>query len=259
MEARMADNGERGRFVWYDLMTKDQEKAKGFYTKVFGWGTETWNGPMPYTMWTVAKTPVGGLMAMPPNAAGAPPHWLAYIAVPDVDATVRDAETRGGKTHVKPTDIPTVGRFAVLMDPQGAAFAVFKSSNPAGPDAPPKTGEFSWHELATTDVVAAFRFYEALFGWEKRADHDMGPGGLYRLFGRKGREIGGMFKKPPEMPAPPNWLQYVMVDGATATVDRVKGNGGQVLNGPMEVPGGDWIAQCLDPQGAAFAIHSKAK
>ena len=252
----MADSSNRGRFVWYDLMTTDAKGAQAFYPKVVGWGTEVWQGPQPYTMWTNGGTPMAGIMPMP-GAAGAPPHWLAYIGVPDVDATVKEAESRGAKTMVKPQDIPKVGRFAVLTDPQGAAFAVFKSENESPESAGgPKAGEFSWHELATTDYDAGFRFYEALFGWNKEMDHDMGPMGVYRIFGRNGQQLGGMFNKPPEIPSP-NWLQYVMVDGATAAADRVKANGGQVLVPPMEVPGGDWIAQCMDPQGAMFAVHSK--
>jgi predicted enzyme related to lactoylglutathione lyase len=252
----MADMSARGRLVWYDLMTTDPQNAEAFYTKALGWGTEVWQGPTPYHMWTAGGKAMGGVMQLP-NAA-APPHWLAYIAVPDADATVRDAESRGAKTLAKPADIPTVGRFAVLTDPQGAVFAVFTpAGNAPGHEGAPTVGEFSWHELATTDYDAAFRFYEALFGWEKQNDHDMGPLGVYRLFARNGLEIGGMFNKTPDMPFPPHWLQYVMVDNTRAAVDRVTANGGKILNGPMEVPGGDWIAQCMDPQGATFAVHAR--
>jgi predicted enzyme related to lactoylglutathione lyase len=254
----MTEMSSRGRFVWYDLMTTDPSKAEAFYTKVCGWGTQPWESPTQYTMWTANGRPMGGVM--PVQNPGAPPHWLAYIACPDVDETVKKAESLGGKTFVKSTDIPNVGRFAILSDPQGAVFSAFASSNPPQPEEDPKVGEFSWHELATTDYDAGFRFYQTLYGWEKREDHDMGPMGVYRLFGRNGKEIGGMFNKPAEMASvPPHWLHYVKVDSSSAAVDRVKANGGQVLNGPMEVPGGDWIAQCLDPQGAAFAVHSKGR
>jgi predicted enzyme related to lactoylglutathione lyase len=251
----MTDAGTRGRFVWYDLMTRDQKSAEEFYTGVLGWGTQAWDG-MPYTMWTANGTPIGGIMPMP-EAAGAPPHWLAYISVPDVDATVDQATSLGARTLVPAKDIPAVGRFAVLADPQGAAFAVFTPLNAAGDEAAAAIGEFSWHELATTDYAKAFAFYEAIFGWHKQAEHDMGPMGIYLLFSRNGRELGGMFTMAPGMQMPPNWLQYVRVDSADAAVERVKSRGGNVLNGPMDVPGGDRIAQCLDPQGAAFAIHSR--
>ncbi len=254
----MAEMSTRGRFVWYDLMTSDPAKAQAFYTKVCGWGTQPWEGEVPYTMWTVGTTPIGGVMPQP--NPGAPPHWLAYISCSNTDETVKLAQSLGAQVFVQPKDIPKVGRFAILADPQGAVFAAFASSNPPPPDGDPKVGEFSWHELATTDYAAGFNFYEKLFGWEKREDHDMGPMGVYRLFGRNGRETGGMFNKPAEMAGvPPHWLQYVMVDSSSAAADRVKAAGGQVLNGPMEVPGGTWIAQCMDPQGAAFAVHSKAR
>jgi predicted enzyme related to lactoylglutathione lyase len=81
--------------------------------------------------------------------------------------------------------------------------------------------------------------------------------GIYLLFGVGGIESGGMFNKPAEMPGPPAWLHYVRVDNADAAAERVKANGGAVINGPMDVPGGDRIAQCIDPQGAMFAVHSK--
>ena len=246
------------RFVWYDLMTLDPKKAEGFYTKVLGWGTQPFEG-MPYTMWTSGGVPIGGVGEL--QNQGAPPHWIAYISVPNVDEAVRKVASLGGRTHVPGTDIPTVGRFAVLADPQGAVFAVFTPNDGGGGPVPddtnPKRGEFSWHELATSDYKKGFAFYQAMFGWEMLAEHDMGPLGVYALFGRDGKELGGMFTIGPGMPMPPNWLHYVLVESADAAADRVKANGGQVLNGPMDVPGGDRIAQCMDPQGAAFAVHSK--
>jgi predicted enzyme related to lactoylglutathione lyase len=251
----MADASLRGRYVWYDVMTPDPKAAEAFYTSVAGWGTQVWEG-MPYTMWTADGQAIGGVMPLP--NASAPPHWLAYIAVPDVDATVTQAESLGARTMVPGTDIPTVGRYAVLADPQGAVFAVFTPEGGAPrEEGEPRIGEFSWHELMTTDYENAFAFYEALFGWEKIEEHDMGPMGIYLIFGRQGTQLGGMFTVPPDTPMPPNWLQYIRVESADAAAERVKANGGQILNGPMDVPGGDRIAQCLDPQGAAFAVHSK--
>jgi hypothetical protein len=191
---------------------------------------------------------------------GTPPHWLSYIQVEDVDAAVTQVESLGGKTHVPGTDIPTVGRFAVVADPQGAVFSLFTptdgGSGPAS-GAQPGIGEFSWHELGTSDLKKGLAFYEAMFDWEKVAEHDMGPLGTYLEFGRNGQEMGGMYTIGPGMPMPPNWLQYVRVDSADAAVERVKANGGQVVNGPIDVPGGDRIAVCKDPQGAAFAVHAK--
>jgi uncharacterized protein len=253
----MADVKSRGRFVWYDLMTTDIEKAQAFYTKVVGWGTQVWDGAQPYTMWTAGGAPIGGLMKLP-AAEKAPPHWLAYISTPDVDATVAQAQGLGAKVLVKPTAIPSVGSFAVLADPQGAVFSAFTPTGEAPEtEGPPGPGQFSWHELMTSDYQAAFAFYQAVFGWENMAQHDMGEMGVYLLFGRNGHQLGGMFNAPPGVPAPPNWLQYVSVDSADRAAERVTASGGTIMNGPMDVPGGDRIAQCMDPQGAAFAVHSR--
>ena len=255
----MADKTDRGRFVWYDLMTTDPKKAEPFYTRVAGWGTQPFEG-MPYTMWTRDGAPIGGVGQVEPP--GMPPHWLVYIAVPNVDAAVKQAEELGGRTAVPGTDIPNVGRYAVLADPQGAVFAVFTPASAAqtpGPERDPKLGEFSWHELTTTDYKQAFAFYQAMFGWEKGAAEDMGEIGVYLLFRRNGRDIGGMFNMTGDMKVPPNWAVYISVDSADAAAERVKTHGGQVLNGPMDVPGGDRIAQCMDPQGAVFAVHARKK
>jgi predicted enzyme related to lactoylglutathione lyase len=251
----MSDTSTRGRFVWYDLLTSDLKGAEAFYPKVAGWGIQPWEA-MPYTMWTANGQPMGGVMSS--DGTGVPPHWLAYIAVPDVDKTLEQIASLGGRTIVPGKDIPTVGRFAIVADPQGAAFAVFKSANPPQPEADAAIGEFSWHELATTDYAKGFAFYEAIFGWQKLAEHDMGPLGIYLIFGRNDRQLGGMFTLMPGMNVPPHWLQYIRVDSADAAAGRVTANGGKIINGPMDVPGGDRIAQCLDPQGAAFAVHSRA-
>lgn len=157
-----------GRFVWYELLATDPDAAKAFYTHVLGWGTEEFLGAgEPYTMWTVGGAggkPIGGMMAKPPGAEG-PPSWLGYVAAEDIDAVARRAADLGAQTYVAPQDIPNVGRFAVLADPQGAMFALYKSLNPAAePAGEPRVGEVSWNELATSDPKAAWGFYSTLFG-----------------------------------------------------------------------------------------------
>jgi predicted enzyme related to lactoylglutathione lyase len=120
---------------------------------------------------------------------------------------------------------------------------------------PPPVGHFSWHELATTDPEAAFAFYADLFGWEKTSAMDMGPMGVYQMFGPGGVPFGGIYRKPAEQPGPPAWLHYARVPDTNAAVETVRQKGGQVLNGPMEVPGGDMVAMILDPQGGPSAVH----
>jgi len=250
---------DRGRFYWYDLMTNDVEGAKSFYTKLIGWGSMNWDGGgQPYTMWTNGETPIGGVNTLAEDArkSGAPPHWMSYVLVPSVDETLKEAGMLGGRILVSGTDIPTVGRFGIFADPQGAVLAAFTPIE-AAPGGPPKLGDFSWHELATSDPAAAFSFYQRLFGWEKTDAVDMGEMGVYQMYTRKGGEfpLGGIFAKPPEMPVSA-WLYYARVKDVQRSVEEVKKLGGRILNGPMEVPGGDMVAQCLDPQGAAFALHS---
>jgi predicted enzyme related to lactoylglutathione lyase len=253
----MPEESIRGRFVWYDLMTTDPEGAKAFYSAVTGWGTQVWE-EMSYTMWTVGETPMGGIMKLPEEAVagGARPHWLSHVAVPDVDATVARARELGATIMAPPTDIPTVGRYSIFSDPQGALIAAYSPAMEVpDPEGMAPVGEFSWHELATTDPEAAWGFYQDLFGWEKMSEFDMGAMGIYQIFGRRGTTMGGIFRKPAEMPGPPAWLHYARVADINAAVEAVKQQGGQVLNGPMEVPGGDWVAQILDPQGGATAVH----
>jgi hypothetical protein len=182
---------------------------------------------------------------------------MPYIGTTEVDKTYEQALRLGAKPFVEPTDIPTVGRFGVLADPQGATFALFTpAALPADVTGPPQMGDFSWHELVTTDHPAASDFYHALFGWEKTGAHDMGPMGEYLLFGQAGKAVGGMYEKPKDVQAPPHWLCYVRVDDAASVAARVAGAGGRLLHGPAQAPGGDWIAQLLDPQGAAIAVVS---
>lgn len=251
----------RGRICWTELTTTDPKAALAFYKATVGWGTQPWEMDPSYVMLTARGTPVGGLTALSDQAKrmGASPSWMMSVAVPDVDASVRQAVSLGARTSVEPQDIPTMGRFAVLKDPQGATFAVFTSKGEIpGHDGPSKPGEFSWHELATSDPQKAWSFYQQLFGWDKMDAMDMGATGIYQMFGRAGEMLGGMYNKPREMMGSPNWLNYALVPDVDSAVKVVQRLGGKVLNGPMDIPGGGRIAQCLDPQGVAFALHSVA-
>jgi hypothetical protein len=247
----------QGNFVWYELDTSDVQGAIKFYKDVIGWGTQPFGES--YVMWMAGETPVGGVMTLPDEAKkmGARPHWIGYVAADDVDALTKKAQSLGAKTYVQPQDIPKVGRFSVIADPQGAVIALLKGTGPETPrPAEATNGHFSWHELMAGEWETAFRFYSQLFGWQK-TDAVPSPMGTYQMYGKGGRTLGGMATKPKDYPAPPHWLYYVKVDDLDATLARVKKRGGQVMHGPMEVPGGDRVAQCMDPQGAAFALHGK--
>jgi uncharacterized protein len=246
----------RGRFVWHELMTTDPQAAGAFYSKVLPWKTQP-SGMPDYTLWVSGKTQAGGLMAQPESArqSGAPPSWLIYIGTPDVDATAAAAERLGGKVLRPPADIPSVGRFAVLSDPQGATFAIF---TPAAPPTGAPPSDFTWHELATSDQHAALTFYAELFGWSRGPAHDMGPGGMYQLIEHGGTQVGGAYKLM-DASKPPHWLTYISVANVDKAAAAAKAAGGRVTQGPMEVPGGSRIAQILDPQGGAFAVHEPPK
>jgi len=253
----MSNADIRGRFVWHELMTTDPQAAAAFYSRVLPWKTQP-SGMPDYTLWMAGQTQTAGLMSLPDSArqAGAPPSWLVYVGTPDVDATAAAAERLGGKVLKAPGDIPSVGRFAVLSDPQGGAFAVFTpgGGGPAGAAA----SDFSWHELATSDQQGALAFYMELFGWTRGPAHDMGPAGIYQIVEHGGAQVGGIYKVM-DASKPPHWLTYVEVASVDRAAAAARAAGGRVTQGPMEVPGGSRIAQILDPQGGAFAVHEPAR
>jgi predicted enzyme related to lactoylglutathione lyase len=246
----------KGRFNWYELMTTDVEAAKAFYGSVVGWTMQPFPGGNDYTLLNVGETGVGGIMALPKEArdAGAKPSWLGYIAVDDTDAAAKRVAAAGGTIHMPPGDIPGVGRFAMVADPQGAAFYLITPASRETPPAPPMgaPGRIGWRELYTSDWQAALAFYEEQFGFAKTDAMDMGPMGIYLLFTDDGGDAsGGMMNSPMGQVA---WLYYFNVEGIDSAMERVKAGGGQILMGPQEVPGGGWIAQGIDPQGAMFAL-----
>ncbi|HEX3496245.1 MAG TPA: VOC family protein [Methylocella sp.] len=248
----------QGKFVWYDLMTSDIKAAESFYRRVIGWDAkDSGLADRSYTLLSVGPAMVGGLMPIPEaaRANGARPVWTGYIGVDDVDAYAARVKAAGGAVHRAPEDIPGVGRFAVVADPHGAIFNLFKgdSEQEPAPAAPGTPGHVGWHELSAGDGASAFAFYSGLFGWTKAEAMDMGAMGVYQLFATGGAPVGGMMTKMPQMPAP-FWLYYFNVDAVEAAMTRVKDAGGQVIHGPMEVPGPMWIAHGLDPQGAIFAM-----
>jgi uncharacterized protein len=247
-----------GKFAWYELLTTDMKVAAAFYGSVIGWSARDAGMPgMSYTIFSMGEAGVGGMLTLPQDAcdAGASPVWMGYVAVDDVDRRAAQVTDMGGSLHRPPTDIPGVGRFAIIADPQGSMLTLFKeSSGSASPAVAPDTpGHGGWRELYALDREAAFAFYAKLFGWTKGEAMDMGPMGVYQIFNRNGEMMGGMMTKPATVPAP-GWLYYFNVAGINAAETRVKSNGGQILNGPHEVPGGHWIVHCRDPQGAMFAL-----
>lgn len=256
MEANMSN--ANGRFVWYELMTTDLAAARTFYSSVVGWNPVDAQMPgMDYWMFNAGETPVAGVMKLPEEAAKmvAPPSWTGYVTVEDVDAAAALVTANGGTVHVPPTDIPNVGRFAIVADPHGASLAVFKSANPEQdlPAAQEKPGHVGWNELHAGDLATDFDFYSKLFGWVKKDAMDMGEMGIYQMFGIDDVTLGGMMNKMPTMPVA-FWNYYFNVGNIDEAAERVKAAGGQIAFGPDEVPGGSFILLGVDPQGTNFAL-----
>jgi len=245
-------------FCWYELVTTNPKAATTFYKSVFGWtAKDAGQSGMDYTLLSAKEHMIAGLMAINEEMKqrNVPPCWTGYVAVPDTDAYVKKVVAAGGKLHRPAADIPGVGRFALVTDPHGAAFFLFTpiGENPNPPPAPGTPGHIGWHELYTGDLESAFKFYSKLFGWTKSTAVDMGPMGTYQLFAINGEDKGGMMTKPPHIPVA-TWGYYFNVAALDAALGRVTKGKGKVLNGPMQVPGGSWIAQCVDPQGAHFSL-----
>ena len=239
-------------FVWFELVTPDAAAAEAFYKAVVGWTTEASSGPNgPYTIFKTGDFPVGGMLEMKDVPAG----WLGYLGVDDVDAFAAKVEAAGGATCKPPQDIPGVGRFAVVSDPQGAMFVLYKDAPGQEPPRPQpmSPGSLGWSELHAADWETAFAFYAPLFDWVKHDTVPMGEMGVYQTFGPSTAAIGGMFSN--HAPAPsPYWLHYFGVEGIDSAVERVTANGGQMLMGPVEVPGGAFVVNAIDPQGGLFAL-----
>lgn len=254
-----------GKFFWYELMTSDPQAAIAFYGDVAGWTAQSFGGERtddPYNVVSGSAGPLGGIMSIPAEArdCGMKPWWGGYIGSADVDVDAKRLTGAGGAVKRAPADIPGVGRFAVMADPGGAVFMLLKGSSPGGMDAPPPmaNGHVGWHELYSGNFDADLAFYTSQFGWSKGEAMDMGEMGSYQLVSQTGGSdfqsmTGGVMPRPGEMPVPV-WLFYFVVPDIDAAMEKVKAGGGNVLNGPMQVPGGSWIIQAADPQGAMFAL-----
>lgn len=257
-----AVSSAKGRFVWFELMTLDVPAAIAFYSKVVGWETESWDGGG-YTMWKVpGGLTIGGVMALPDDAKamGAPPSWIGNLCVESVDAAVIQVAANGGTIYKPAFDVEGVGRVAIVADCCGATFALYQPAAQApGHEGAPNFGEISWSELLTDDEAKAWSFYSDVAGWVKGSSMDMGEMGTYQMFGvtaDPAGAVGGMFRRPPMAPVS-MWQYYFYVADLDGAIAAATGSGGKLINGPTEIPGGDRVANLLDPQGAAFSLHGK--
>lgn len=251
-----------GSPCWYELSTEPGKlkDAGKFYAKVLGWSfRDAGMEGFTYHLAGSGGDMVAGAMDMPEDTPGMAPFWMVYFAVDDADKAVAAMVRAGASVHRPVMPIPGTGRFAILADPQGAGFGILEPEPVEGGGAggafdQKKEGHGNWHELNTTDPKAAMDFYCGAFGWKPSTSMPMGEAGSYDLFSWQGADIGGMTRLQPAMPDGPFWLPYFGVNGTDAAIERIKAAGGTIKTGPMEVPGGAFIAIASDPQGATFAV-----
>jgi len=236
-----------------DLQTTDQAAAKAFYGGVFGWTYD--DQPMDAgAVYSIAKIGDGQVAAIAPQspelkAAGAPAMWNTYLAVDSVDDATAKVGPAGGTVAMEPFDVMDAGRMSFVMDPSGAAVALWQANQHIGATLVNEPGTVSWNELIT-DNPAAVTFYEQVLG-VTTTTVDMG-GNKYTMFQVGGREVGGT--TPPPMAGTPNhWHVYFSVADADATVAKIKQLGGSVLVEPFDTPIGK-MAVVADPQGAVFSL-----
>ncbi|MEO5775231.1 MAG: VOC family protein [Sphingomicrobium sp.] len=265
-----AYSSAHGSFIWYELMTPDPKGAKAFYDSVVGWDidAEPMPGPVEYRM--IKRSDggsAGGLLRLTAEMQqhGARPVWLGYINVDDVDASVASIEQAGGKVQMPASDIPDVGRIAMVADPQGTPFYVMKPIPPAGQEdkvsdafSVDQPQHVRWNELSTSDPDAAIAFYTSHFGWSQEGEMPMGEMGAYRFIQHNGVGIGAVMRKMPEMPVS-LWSYYIGVDDIDRAVAAITSGGGNVMHGPMEIPGGEFALNAMDPQGAPFGLVGPRK
>jgi uncharacterized protein len=240
-----------GRFVWHDHGSQDPQKAKDFYTSLFGWTTEVFKpGEIDYPMIMANGQGHGGFGK---SEEGHPPYWLGHVYVEDADAAGARAESAGGSV-VASMDVPDVGRIVVVRDPQGAVFSLF---TPKDGDAPMSEGVFVWDELATSDVEAAKSFYGEVVGWTTR-DMDMGNDITYTLFRSGDTDRAGCMQMMPGVPSP-FWLTYIGTEDVDASAAKAKELGATVYVEPTDIPNVGRFAVLSDPTGAVFGLFQGAE
>ncbi len=252
---------QHGDFIWYELLTTDADAAARFYGAVIGWQARPAEGSdRGYRLFGIGGADVGGMMPIPSGGGSMRPGWLGYVGVDDVDATVAAIVGAGGAQHIAPTDIPGVGRFALVADPQGVAFYVMRGAmeDASTSFSQTETGHCHWNELATSDQGAALAFYSGQFGWEKGDAMPMGELGDYQFITHGGTTIGAVMNQVPGGP-PAAWNFYFGVEDIDAAARTISGHGGAIHYGPAEVPGGAFIIVGADPQGAQFGLVGPRK
>lgn len=249
---------QHGTPCWYELVAgPDGAAAAGaFYGALLGWRlTEAGIDGQPYALAHLGGRRVAGI-----SGAGTGPGWLIHVAVADAAATCGLVAELGGAVRHDPTEIPGTGRFAVLADPQGAAFGILEhAETPDGPGAfdAALPGAAAWNELLTDAPEAATAFYARVLGWGAGDVHDMGPAGAYRIMTQGDAQVAGIMTRPDD--GRPEWLAYFGHPDIPGAARHIADLGGRVTLGPEPVPGGMMVLNATDPTGARFGLVGPAR
>jgi predicted enzyme related to lactoylglutathione lyase len=241
-----------GKFVWFEYVSTDAQKAKGFFGELFGWTTQ--EVPMgelgAYTMIASGDRTIGGYL---PTPEGAPKqaHWLTHLQVASAKDGAAQVAKLGGKILKEPIKVGEFGSMAIVSDPHGGVLALWQPAK--NEEAPaPTNGTFCWNELASSDPAASVKFYAAIGNLADKA-MDMPGMGKYHVLEAGGQPVAGvMGKMMPEQPHA--WLPYVQVASADKTVEKAKKLGGNVIVPPTDVPNVGRFSILTDTQGAAIGI-----
>ncbi len=244
-----------GTFCWSELATSDQAAAKTFYAGLLGWEADdrpVGDGEY-YSMQILGGKPVAAIAPQPQQQrdVGVPPLWNSYVSVEDADAAAERAKELGATVHAPAFDVMTVGRMAVIQDPQGAFFMVWQPREHIGAGLVNAPGALVWNELQSPDLDASASFYGDLFGW--KVEQFSGMQDRYLSIKNGAANNGGMRDLTP--PSPPSWLVYFGVRDVDAALAKVDELGGSKLAGPIDIQIAK-IAVVADPQGAVFALYA---
>jgi predicted enzyme related to lactoylglutathione lyase len=247
-----------GSFCWIELATTDRNAAKNFYSSLFGWTAEdNPMGPdMVYTMFRLGGKDAAGAYALMKEQIShhVPPHWMLYVMADNADTSNAKAVKAGAQQIVPPSDIPSIGRFAVIQDPTGVFISIFQPAPQRGMTALGDVGTLCWADLNTPDPEKASRFYSDWLGWT----FETGKDGYRHIINGTSHEdmIGGI---PPHMHAPPgtpaHWMSYFHVADCKASAARAAELGASTLMSADVIKDVGVSGVLADPQGAVFALY----
>jgi predicted enzyme related to lactoylglutathione lyase len=243
-----------GKFVWADLFTTDPVAATKFYSGLFGWTANSISqGGKTYTVFSNGSRPVAGLAPRPRSNTKRLSRWISYVAVEDVDATIKRVTKAGGQVYAQPREFPDRGIQAIVADSEGSSIGLLQSSSGDSLDEEPKAGDWNWFELFVKQPQATAAFYQKVLNYEmapdtrtqRKNDYLLSSGGLARA---------GVAPLPEREDAKAGWLGVVRVDNMDQALVRVTKLGGEVLLAPRPAEYESRFAIIADSTGGAIGL-----